>query len=107
MTLIELLKDHSKYWGIDAPTFSWWAACVLLVVPLCTLVYLWWLVRRESRTLESTGTSIEQLKAKNVIAPGHGLSATVYESLVQIFSRGISLSASWNAFNSLVVGRRN
>ena len=40
MTLIELLKNHSEYWGIDAPTFTWWAACVLVVLPSCALVYL-------------------------------------------------------------------
>lgn len=107
MTLIELLKDHSEYGGIDAPIFTWWAACVLLVLPLCALVYLWWLVGRESRTLVSTVTSIDQLRIKNAIAPGHGLSATAYESLVQIFSRVPSLTAGWYAFNSMIVGRRN
>ena len=107
MTLIELLKHHSEYGGIDAPTFTWWAACVLLVLPLCALVYLWWLVIRDSRTLESTVTSIDQLRTKNAIAPGRGLSAAAYESLVQIFSRVTSLTAAWNAFNSLIVGRRN
>ena len=62
MILIELLKHHSEYGGIDAPTFTWWAACVLLVLPLCALAYLWWLVIRDSRTLESTVTSIDQLR---------------------------------------------
>lgn len=107
MKLIDILKAHNEIWGLDAPTFTWWAAGVLLFVPLCVLVYLWWLVRQESRTLESTGTSIGVLRIREPVGPGHGLSAAVYDGLVQIFATSTSLSAAWNAFNSLILGRRN
>ncbi len=107
MTLIERLKHSSTHLGIKAPTFIWWAAGVLLVVPLCVLAYLWWLIKRESSTLESTAASIDVLRTREPVAPGHGLSAAVYEGLVQIFATSISLRAAWNAFNSLIVGRRN
>jgi len=107
MRPIDILKAHNEIWGLDAPTFTWWAAGVLLVVPLCILVYLWWLVRRESSTLERAAASIDLLRTREPVAPGHGLSAAVYERIVQIFAKSISLRAAWNAFNSLILGRRN
>ncbi|MBI4457329.1 MAG: hypothetical protein HY644_15730 [Acidobacteria bacterium] len=107
MNPLELLKASKKIGGLDAPYFAWWAAGVLLVMPLCVLVYLWWVVRRESRMLERTATSVDKLRTREPVAPGRGLSAAMYEGLVQIFATSTSLSAAWNAFNSLMVGRRD
>ena len=107
MKPLDYLKKSTDIWGLGAPDFAWWAAGVLLVVPFCVLVYLWWLVRRESRTLERTATSVDKHRDREPVAPGRGLSAAMYEGLVQIFATSTSLSAAWNAFNSLIVGRRN
>ena len=30
MRPIDILKAHNEIWGLDAPTFTWWAAGVLL-----------------------------------------------------------------------------
>ena len=107
MNPLDYLKKGTTIGGLNAPYFAWWAAGVLLIVPLCVLVYLWWLVRRESRTLERTATSVDKLRAREPLAPGQGLSAAVYEALVQIFAASTSLGAAWNGFNSLIVRRRN
>jgi len=109
MNPIDLLKASGDPLGLglEAPLFTWWAAGVLLVLPLCALVYLWWLVRRGSRTLTRTAAAIDQLRDREPVVMNHGLSAASYDSLLRIFSTSDSVKPAWSAFNSLIVRRRN
>ncbi|MGH9773076.1 MAG: hypothetical protein ACRD4Q_15480, partial [Candidatus Acidiferrales bacterium] len=106
-TLLDLLRAQSTHWGLSAPTFAWWAAVVLLIVPLLVLIYLWWRIGSEARRLKSTASSVEQLRAREPPPPSQGLSTAAYESLVRVFAKSDSFRGAWNAFNSLIVPRRN
>ena len=106
-TFLDLLRAQSTHWGLSAPTFAWWAAGVLLIVPLLVLIYLWWRIGMEARRLKSAALSVEQLRAREPPAPRQGLSAAAYESLVRVFAKPGPFRGAWNAFNSLIVPRRN
>jgi len=108
MNPIDLLKAHGDPLGLglEAPLFAWWAAAVLLVLPLCALVYLWWLVRRGARTLTRTAAAIDQLGDREPVVMNHGLSAATYDNLSRLFSGSTSVTPAWNAFNSQIVPRR-
>jgi signal transduction histidine kinase len=79
---------------------------VLLVLPLFVLIYLWLSIRKQSRRLRIVTLSVERLGAREPVAPSHGLSSALYESLVQVFAKPSSFRAAWNGFNSLIVPRR-
>ena len=108
MKLIDFLKTQSNPIGIGpAPDFIWWAAGILLFVPLCVLFRLFWLVRKECRSLERTASFIHQIRSRNPVVANRGLSAAAYDILIQVFAKVESLRLAWAGFDSLVVRRRN
>jgi len=88
MSPIDFLKTQSDPIGIGvlAPDFIWWAAAILLFVPLCVLIRLLWLVRKECRYLEQTASAVDQIRSRNPIVANQGLSAVGYDDLTQLFA---------------------
>ncbi len=101
--IFSLLKAQYVVWGLNAPIFAWWAAVILLMLPLSAIAYLWWIVQREQRHLSGVTKSIQTLKSKMTVVPGHGLSDASYASLARIFAGPTSLSSGWHALNALLV----
>jgi len=107
VNLLDLLKHQTETFGIRAPTFIWWAAGILVIVPLCVLGQLFWRIRKVSRSLERTASAVHQIRTRNPVVANRGFSAAGYDSLTQLFATIDSLKPAWAGFDSLVVRRRS
>jgi hypothetical protein len=106
MTFLDLLRAHWSIGGLDAPKFAWIAAAGLLLAPLCILLYLSWRVRKESKVLAVAASKLEKLRSRTPADPRRGLPSTVYNEVVEVFSKSPTLVHPWNGYVSLILTRR-
>ncbi len=106
MTFLNYFIEPWTIWGLEAPRFSWLAAVGLLIFPLVALLKLWWVSRRERRSLEGLTLRVEKLRTRHPVDPQKGLSPNAYKDLSDIFLKSESLRSAWSAYASLVVSRR-
>ncbi len=105
--LIDLLKAQYVIWGLSAPKFAWWAAALLLMMPLSVIAYLWWTVRSEFLVLAGITRSIRGLNSDSGVLKAHGLPPATIEKLERIFSQAASVRTAWHGFSSLLILHHN
>jgi hypothetical protein len=93
--------------GVLAPDFIWWAAGILLFLPLCVLVRLFWIVRKESKSLKGIASIVDRIRSRYPVVASQGVPAAGYDALSQLFEKIGPLRLGWTTFDSFVVRRRS